>query len=253
MLGSQRLFAKDAKQHVDRLCDLVKARWREKISEGRFMTALKAGTLSREAIRIFWRNHWTYAIEINALIAASYQRHLAFFKQRPDLMGALGDKIADEFIHPRSPGHILLIFQSAKAMGLTPEDIWSCSLLPKARAVLDFKKCLLWEGTTAEWWASILTEESFGHYVKEWNQALKDRYGFSEEDRVYFNKHYEADVKEHDGIMAHGQFNRTVLEAILECGHAQERPGYGLEYCASTAVDLMALQHQAAWEAAAEA
>lgn len=39
------------------------------------------------------------------------------------------------------------------------------------------------------------------------------------------------------GIMGHGSFRRLVLQRLLEDG-AEVRPGYTLEYCALSSIDL---------------
>ncbi len=122
-------------------------------------------------------------------------------------------------------------------------------MLPEARVVLDFKRGLLWEGTVAEWWFSLLTEEPIGHWAASWYKALTNHYGFSREQAVYFSTHEEADLKEHDdGVMGHGSFNKAVMQRILEDGYADTREGYSLEYCALATVDLYGLMHRMAYE-----
>ena len=154
-------------------------------------------------------------------------------------MGPLGAKIADEFIHPKPPGHVLVMLQTAEALGLTKDEILREPMLPEARAILDFKRGLLWEGTVAEWWFSMLTEEPIGHWAATWFKTLTTKYGFNPQQAIYFSTHEEADLKEHDdGVMGHGSFNRMVMQRILEDGYADTREGYNLEYCATAAVDL---------------
>jgi hypothetical protein len=84
-------------------------------------------------------------------------------------------------MHPKPPGHILVMLQTAKAFGLSEADVLRQPMLPGARALLDFKRCLLWEGTVAEWWFSILTEEPVGHWAAAWYKALTTHYGFTRE------------------------------------------------------------------------
>ena len=80
--------------------------------------------------------------------------------------------------------------------------------------------------------------------------ALTRHYGLTAKEAVYFSLHEEADTREHeDGIMGHGSFRRMVLQRLLEDG-AEVRPGYGLEYCALTAIDLHGGILQAAVNAA---
>jgi hypothetical protein len=123
-------------------------------------------------------------------------------------------------------------------------------MLPEARAILDFKRSLLWEGTVAEWWFSMLTEEPIGHWAASWFTTLTAKYGFSQQQAIYFSTHEKADLVEHDNVMGHGSFNRMVMQRILEAGCADTRAGYTLEYCALASVDLYGVMHRAAVELA---
>ncbi len=242
----------EAKRFVDQLNAKVLGRWEERVSQGIFMKRLVDGTLPLSAIKLFFRNWGNFTIEINTLIAASYHKHIGFFKRHSDLLAPFGAKVADEFIHPKPPGHILVMMQTAKALGLTEDEILRQPMLPGARAILDFKRALLWEGTVAEWWFSMLTEEPIGHWAAAWFKALTTHYGFTRDQAIYFSTHEEADLKEHDeGVMGHGSFNRLVMRRILEDGYADVRAGYSLEYCAFASVDLYGLMHRAAYEESA--
>ncbi|HKA32943.1 MAG TPA: hypothetical protein VKH64_06995, partial [Candidatus Binatia bacterium] len=48
---------------------------------------------------------------------------------------------------------------------------------------------------------------------------------------VYFRVHAEADLEEHDGVMAHAGLDWMVLQKMLQEGRADTRPGFSLEYC----------------------
>ena len=246
-----KMGLEDAKAYVDALNKKVIRRWQERVTNGPFMTKFLEGNLSPSAIRLFFKNWGNFTVEINTLIAASYHKHIGFFKRHPDLLGPLGAKIADEFIHPKPPGHVLVMLQTAEALGLTKDEILREPMLPEARAILDFKRGLLWEGTVAEWWFSMLTEEPIGHWAAAWFKTLTTKYGFTKQQAVYFSTHEEADLKEHDdGVMGHGSFNRMVMQRILEDGYADTREGYNLEYCALASVDLYGVMHRAAAELA---
>jgi pyrroloquinoline quinone (PQQ) biosynthesis protein C len=239
----------EARAYVDGVNEKVIQRWDERVTQGPFMTRFLEGKLPLPAIRLFFKNWGNFTVEINTLIAASYHKHIGFFKRHPDLLGPFGAKIADEFIHPRPPGHVLVMLQTAEGFGLTEEQILCEPMLPEARAILDFKRCLLWEGTVAEWWFSMLTEEPIGHWAASWFKTLTTKYGFTPQQAVYFSTHEEADLKDHDeGVMGHGSFNRMVMQRVLEDGYADTREGYNLEYCAMAAVDLYGLMHRAAAE-----
>jgi pyrroloquinoline quinone (PQQ) biosynthesis protein C len=244
-----RMSPTEAKAFVDGLNKRVIQRWDERITDGQFMSRFVLGELPLSAIKLFFKNWGNFTVEINTLIAASYHKHIGFFKRHPDLLGPLGAKIADEFIHPKPPGHVLVMLQTAEALGLTKDEILREPMLPEARAILDFKRGLLWEGTVAEWWFSMLTEEPIGHWAATWFKTLTTEYSFTAQQAVYFSTHEEADLKEHDGgVMGHGSFNRMVMQRILEDGYADTREGYNLEYCAIAAVDLYGIMHRAAVE-----
>ena len=244
-----KMVSGEAKFFVDELNTRVIQRWDERVTRGPFMSQFLEGNLPLPAIKLFFKNWGNFTVEINTLIAASYHKHIGFFKRHPDLLGPLGAKIADEFIHPKPPGHVLVMLQTAEAFGLSKDQILREPMLPEARAILDFKRCLLWEGTVAEWWFSMLTEEPIGHWAASWFKTLTSRYGFTPQQAIYFSTHEEADLKEHDdGIMGHGNFNRMVMQRILEDGYADTREGYNLEYYATAAVDLYGVMHRAAVE-----
>jgi len=248
---SVTMTPEETKSFVDGLNEKVIQRWEERVTRGAFMSQFVEGKLSMSAIKLFFKNWGNFTVEINTLIAASYHKHIGFFKRHSDLLGPLGAKIADEFIHPKPPGHVLVMLQTAEALGLTKDDVLRQPMLPEARAILDFKRALLWEGTVAEWWFSMLTEEPIGHWAAAWFRTLTTHYGFSRSQAVYFSTHEEADLKEHeDGVMGHGSFNRMVMQRILEDGYADVREGYSLEYCAIAAVDLYGVMHRAAVELA---
>jgi pyrroloquinoline quinone (PQQ) biosynthesis protein C len=246
-----KMNSDDAKAFVAALNGKVIRRWEERVTKGPFMSRFIEGQLPIPAIKLFFKNWGNFTVEINTLIAASYHKHIGFFKRHSDLLGPFGAKIADEFIHPKPPGHVLVMLQTAEAFGLNAKEVLRQPMLPEARAILDFKRGLLWEGTVAEWWFSMLTEEPIGHWAAAWFKALTTHYGFSRQQAVYFSTHEEADLKEHDGgVMGHGSFNRMVMQRILEDGYADVREGYTLEYCAIASVDLYGVMHRAAVELA---
>jgi pyrroloquinoline quinone (PQQ) biosynthesis protein C len=244
-----KMSADEAKAYLDAVNAKVIKRWDERVTQGPFMKALMQGNLPLPVIRLFFKNWGAFTIEINTLIAASYHKHLGFFKRHVDLLGPFGAKVADEFIHPKPPGHVLVMLQTAKALGLSEDEVLRQPMLAEARAILDFKRALLWEGTVAEWWFSMLTEEPVGHWAASWYRALTKQYSFTREQAIYFSTHEEADLKEHDdGVMGHGSFNRAVMGRILQDGYADVREGYTLEYCALTAVDLYGVMHRGVYE-----
>jgi pyrroloquinoline quinone (PQQ) biosynthesis protein C len=246
----QMMSPTDAKATVDELYRKVADRWGKRVNRTTFMTRLGEGKLPKKVLQVFFKNWGAYTIEVNTLVASSYHKHLTFFKRHRDLMAPMGEKIADEFLHPEPPGHFLVMLQTAKALGLTEEEIFNQSMLSDFRGKIDFLRGILYEGTVAEWYASITTEEQIGHWSAVCYKALTERYGFTGEQAIYFATHIEADLEEHEGVLGHGSFNRMALQRLLETGMAVERHTYGLEYCAMTSVDLHGAMLRAAFEEA---
>ena len=133
--------------------------YRNASAEGAWALTKIEGKLPKAALKLFFKNWGNFTVEINTLIAASYHKHIGFFKRHPDLLAPFSVKVADEFMHPKPPGHVLVMLQTAEAFGLTKDEVLRQPMLPESRAILDFKRSLLWEGTVAEWWFSMLTEE----------------------------------------------------------------------------------------------
>ncbi|TMA88357.1 MAG: hypothetical protein E6J74_27495 [Deltaproteobacteria bacterium] len=245
-----KLERAEAKAYVDQIYRKVAKRWQERVTDAEFMKRLSSGTLSKKALRMFFKNWAAYTIEINTLEAATYHKHIHFFRKHRDLMAAMAQKLADELVHPKPPGHIHVVLETAKALGIAEDDVFVSPMLAEFRAKIDYFRAIVWEGTMAEFYAAGATEEQFGYWAGEVFNALTRHYGLTAKEAVYFSLHEEADTREHeDGIMGHGSFRRLVLQRLLEDG-AEVRPGYTLEYCALTAIDLHGVVLQAALHAA---
>lgn len=245
-----KLEKTEAKAYVDELYRKVAQRWQERVTNAEFMKRLVSGTLSKKALRIFFQNWAAYTIEINTLEAASYHKHIHFFRKHRDLMTAMAQKLADELVHPKPPGHIHVVLHTAKALGIAEDEVFVSPMLAEFRAKIDYFRAIVWEGTTAEFYAAGATEEPFGYWAGEVFGALTTHYGLTPNEAIYFSLHEEADTREHeDGIMGHGSFRRLVLQRLLEDG-AEVRPGYSLDYCALSSIDLHGVVLQAALNAA---
>ena len=241
----------EAKALVDALYGKVAARWEERVTRSPFMQQVVTGKLPLSTIQLFFKNWGAWTIEINTLTACSYQRFLPFFKSHRDLMAPLGEKIADEFIHPKPPGHFLVMMETAKAFGLSEDEVFTSSMLSEFRGKIDFMRGIVYEGSAAEWYAAVTTEEQIGHWSAACYKALTTHYGFDRAKATYFATHVEADLEEHEeGVMGHASFNRMALQRLLETGMTDERPTYGLEYCAMTSVDLHGAMLRSALEEA---
>src|SRR5262249_3067386 len=184
-------------------------------------------------------NWGAYTIEINTLEAASYHKHIHFFRKHGDLMAPMAQNLADELIHPKPPGHVHVVVETANALDITEDEIFVSPMLVEFRAKIDFKSSILSQGTAADFYTVRATAEQPGYCRADCLRGLTAHYGLTAEQAVYFSTHEEADLKEQaDGVMGHGSFRRLVLRRLLEDGMVDVRPGYSLEYCGLTAVDL---------------
>src|SRR5437870_4896866 len=114
-----RISTAEARAFVGAHYQKVAQRWQERVTDAPFMQKLRAGTLSRAALRIFFQNWGAFTIEINTLECASYHKHISFFRKHRDLMALMAEKLADELIHPRPPGHVHVVVETAKALGVS--------------------------------------------------------------------------------------------------------------------------------------
>jgi len=229
------LAPEEARRYVDHLYRLCYERFSEAVLHSPFMRELVAGTLPMETIRLFWKNWAYFVFEVNNIVAMAYQRHIGFFKRHPDLLASFSAKVADEYMHPEPPGHVKIVLEQGRILGVTDEEMISCQMLPRCRALLEWRRGLLYEGTMLEYWSSLLNEENVGHWAREFGRALTEKYGLSWQKIRYFKTHEEADLVTHaNGILGHGEFNRAVVQRLLEGGLVETRPGYTPEYCAET-------------------
>ena len=245
----KKMSREEAKTLVDGLYRKTLARWDERVNRGAFMQELTKGTLPMDTIRLFWKNWAYFVFEINNIVACTYQRHIGFFKRHWDLLTAFSDKVADEYIHPEPPGHVQIVMAQSKVFGVPDDEVIGCQMLAECRGILEFKRGLLYEGTMLEWWSAMATEEPIGYWAREWRKALMENYGLNLDQVQYFRTHEEADLEEHaEGVMGHGEFNRVVLQRLLEGGEVAMRPGFTLEYSPLTAVDFYGLFFDGAYQ-----
>jgi len=238
----------DAKAQVDRLYQDLYLHWEQKIHHGAFMTQLREGRLPLSSIRRFFKDWGRFSIEVVALNAVSYYVHLPFFIRNFDLLPAFTDKVAEELIWPKPPGHTLILLETANALDLSREELFEAPASAAGRAISDYCRRIFQDGSIAELWGLHVYEETLGHWSKQWAEALSAHYGFSRQQAVYFTAHAEADLIQHEGHMGHGPLNRLILQRILEQGMTATKLGYDLQYCAFTMVDLHSLMEKNALE-----
>lgn len=249
MLDGKPMSQEEAKRYVEELYRKMHERWKEKVSQSLFMKRLQEGSLPMEAIRLYYRNWAAFVLTINTLGLAVYYKQIDFLKKDLKLMALFASKLVDEFGKPKPPGHILVLVQTGKALGLTEKEVLESPQLPAARALGDFHKVVVWDGGIGDYWASVVWEEAMGYFSQDWREALMKKYKLNLDEVVYYTTHFEADLKEHEGTASHASIVKSVLQYLLENGYVDERVGFGLEYCAVTPVDLNAVMLQGVLDA----
>ena len=250
--AGEKLSAQEAKAYVEYLYLTLAKASHEKIHNGPFMSQLRDGTLPLSVIRQYFKNWGHFSMEANGLDAVSYYTHLPFFVRNFDLLGPFCAKVADRLIYPKAPGHVLLLLQTAEALGLSRKEMLEDPYLPAARAINDFCHKIFIDGSIAELWGLHVCEESLSRWMGEWYTALTAKYGFIREQALYFSTREKAEADSGnlgavDDKMGGGGFNRTVLERVLQ-DQLEFRAGYTIEYCALTMIELHAQMLQAAMD-----
>jgi pyrroloquinoline quinone (PQQ) biosynthesis protein C len=238
----------EAKSYVDRLYDDLHCHWEKRIGQAPFMTQLREGSLPLGSIRRFFKDWGIFSVEVVALNAVSYYVHLPFFIRNYDLLPAFTEKIAEELISPKPPGHTLILLKTAEALGLSRDELLTQPASAAGRAISDYCRRIFTDGSIIELWALHVYEETLGLWSKQWAEALTTRYGLSKASTIYFTAHAEADLVQHEGRMGHGPLNRIILQRILEQGMTATKLGYDIGYCARTMVDLHSLMERHALE-----
>lgn len=249
MLDGKPMSQEEAKRYVEELYRKMHERWKEKVSQSLFMKRLQEGSLPMEAIRLYYRNWAAFVLTINTLGLAVYYKQIDILKKDLKLMALFASKLVDEFGKPKPPGHILVLVQTGRALGLTEKEVLESPQLPAARALGDFHKVVVWDGGIGDYWASVVWEEAMGYFSQDWREALMKKYKLNLDEVVYYTTHFEADLKEHEGTASHASIVKSVLQYLLENGYVDERVGFGLEYCAVTPVDLNAVMLQGVLDA----
>jgi len=124
----KKLSPSEAKAFTDQIKQRMYALWNEKIFAGAFMRDLEAGKLPLETIKLFWRNWYSYPVEVNNFHLIIYQRHQGIFARHRDLLAPYVGKISDELVNPSIPGHIQVLIKQGEAFGVTVDEMINCQV-----------------------------------------------------------------------------------------------------------------------------
>jgi hypothetical protein len=100
-----KLNESQAKDYVAELATKCDKHWKRTVDKTKFMDELRAGTLKKETIELFYKNWGAFVPVINSVYTSAFYKHLWFFVKNVDLMEVYTQKVLDEFGHPSS-GHI---------------------------------------------------------------------------------------------------------------------------------------------------
>src|SRR5258706_3715753 len=99
------------------------------------MQDLEAGKLPMETLKLFWRNWYSYPVEVNNFHLIIYQRHQGIFSRHRDLLAPYVGKISDELVNPTIPGHIEVLIKHGEQFGATLDDTITCQVFAECRAL----------------------------------------------------------------------------------------------------------------------
>jgi pyrroloquinoline quinone (PQQ) biosynthesis protein C len=228
-----KLTAQEAKQKAEAIRKIILDTYHNEVKPSPFFSELRAGTLSRKRLQAWIKNWYAFALEVNTGMATSYHQFVGFFKRHPDLENRIAQKIGEEFTTPAIGGHARMLPILGEALGVRPEEMIECELIPEARGLVDFFVRSWIDIPLAECYAVHMEEEIFGFISQDFRQSLP-KYGLTAEDMKYFRVHEEADLDEE-----HGGTNQAILEVALQEGYGNERAGWPLEYCGRIAVQMI--------------
>jgi pyrroloquinoline quinone (PQQ) biosynthesis protein C len=235
----------EAERIADDYIALANRLYRQRLLGHPFMRSLQGGSISNDQLRMFIKNWYTFALEVNTAASTIYHRFISFYKTHPEMEDLVTATISEEFSEPGPGGHIRIMQRLGEAAGLTHDELVTARLIPEARAWVDFQVRLLTEGTLAEAAADFICEGEFGHFAKIFFEALTTRYNFTSHSGQYFREHYEADVagkeRRHGPRDSHGDRARSLLITLLEEGLVEERAGWGVEYTIDITVAMFEL------------
>ena len=162
----------EAKAFVDNLYKDVYAHWDKKINRGAFMTQLRNGTLPLPCLRRFLKTGGFFPSRWSPSTPFRTTSICRFLSRTTICLPAFSDKIAEELIAPKPPGHILILLETANALGLSKEELFEQPASAPGRAISDYCRRVFQDGSIIELWGAHAYEETLAHWSKQWGTAL---------------------------------------------------------------------------------
>jgi pyrroloquinoline quinone (PQQ) biosynthesis protein C len=191
-----------------------------------FIKSIREGNVPVSSFKEFYKQ---WGRVIGELILTIYSNTLSRFNaillKYPDIQKKVVSHMVEELSHQDIDG---VYMTTARALGIDYDDIIESRVIPEMQAYLNWVVKLSYQGTFAEIRSSSFANEGcLSSISTAMVPALMNAYGLKEKDLAYYVEHGPADKK-------HVQINADVISRLIELGLAEERPGYGMVYCAET-------------------
>ncbi|MEM0118373.1 MAG: iron-containing redox enzyme family protein [Conexivisphaerales archaeon] len=215
----------EAVHKVKKLTSICRPYWR-KLQFHPFIRSIRDGTMTTQNFRIFYMQ---WGKVIGELILTLYANTMSRFNwillKYPDIQSAVVSHMVEELSHQDINGVYMI---TARALGIDHKDVIEANLMPELQAYLNWVVKLSYQGTFAEIRASSFANEGCLSSVSSAiAPSLVKNYGLTKDQAAYYFEHGPADRE-------HVKVNAYILSRLIDLGLAEERPGYGLEYCAET-------------------
>jgi len=206
-----------------------------------FIKSIQEEKLSISNFKEFYKQ---WGRVIGELILTIYSNTLSRFNaillKYPDIQKMVVSHMVEELSHQDIDG---VYMKTARALGISYDDVIENRVIPEMQAYLNWVVKLSYQGTFAELRASSYANEGCLSSVSTAiAPILMNAYGLKEKDLAYYTEHGPADKK-------HVQVNANVISRLIELGLAEERPGYGMVYCAETICKTNVLMLDGAYRA----
>src|SRR4051794_13631919 len=99
----------EAERIADEYIALTNQLYRQRLTAHPFMRSLQGGSISNGQLRMFIKNWYTFALEVNTAASTLYHRFISFYKTHPEMEDLVTATISEEFSEPGPGGHIRIM------------------------------------------------------------------------------------------------------------------------------------------------
>src|SRR5579862_3276729 len=103
----------------------MQGRFDQRVMDSPFVHGLETGSLPMDSVRRYYHGLVQFVLVSNRLNLEVYYRQFPILIHHWDLLEFFAGKIADEFLYPKPPGHLLMLLGMGRTLGLTDEQMIS--------------------------------------------------------------------------------------------------------------------------------